>query len=41
MQLHLVLKRDRGSEGNNNNSNISDDDLCLLFNVFIRLDLKF
>lgn len=34
-------KKDSGYEGNNNHSNISDDDPCLLFNVFIRLDLNF
>lgn len=35
------MKKDSGSDGNNNHINIGDDGLCLLFNLFLRLDLKF
>lgn len=35
------MERDSESEGNDNHSNISDHDPCLLFNAFIRFDFKF
>lgn len=41
MQLYLVMEKDSGGEVNNNHINISDDNPCQLFNVFIRPDLKF